>query len=84
MLQQLQIDYNDQIDDEKARLAKVEPEAEAILEMRKREGIRGRVSVSVQLQQQQTERLYGRKSTASTRLDSPTNVKRKQTSRAWM
>ena len=47
MLQQLQIDYNDQIDDEKARLAKVEPEAEAILEMRKREGIRGRVSVSV-------------------------------------
>ena len=50
MLQALQEDYDQQIEEEKIRLAKVEPEAEQILEMRKREGIRGRVSVSVYLQ----------------------------------
>ena len=49
MLEALQDDYNKQKEEEKIRLAKVEPEAEQILEMRKREGIRGRVSVSVYL-----------------------------------
>jgi len=53
--------------------------------MRKREGIRGRVSVSVYLQQQQTERLYQKKNTSpGHRMESPSNIKRKSTTRAWM